>query len=84
MAVIFLSMANVMLIFIVANSNEFQIQLCIFIAKISKQQSSSNCRMYMHFYSVASLNAPKWAQIYRCIEYKGRQRLEFPHLSSVI
>lgn len=36
------------------NSNEFQFQFCIFIAKISKQQSSSNCRMYVHFFFTCS------------------------------
>ena len=77
-------MANIMVKFTVMNSNEFQLQFYIIIAKISKQQFSSNCRTYMHFFSLlVSLNAPTWAQADRGIEYMGRQRLEFPQISVI-
>ena len=77
-------MANIMVKFTVMNSNEFQLQFYIFIAKISKQQSSSNCRMHMHiFLLLVSLNAPTRAQADRGIESMGRQRLEFPQISVI-
>lgn len=67
-----LSVSNAMLKFLWIQVN-FNSNCAFFIARISRQQSGSNCRMYMDFYS-SLLECPELGTD-RIIGYIGRQRL---------